>query len=715
MFKRLLTFIFVIIAVTASFSQNNLLKEAKAFYDNKQYAKALNGYVYYNNSNPGNIDVLTKMGVCYYHIGQADQAQKSLRAAIGVSKKQRPETLLYLAKSLQATGDFAEAAIQYKQYLQSTKANDPTRAQVRDAIRRCGAGIRAAYISSDAIVENIGTSINTDNDDYGAVLSPSYDDRIYFSSIRPSNIGGRTSEAGNPDVKYGSFNSDVFVATVTNGSWNDVQRMENGINSAMDDHVLDFSKDGQILSLWQSKNGYSGDVLVDTFSRDGVLRRGIFKGPIEGWNGDGGLSFYNDTTILFYSNRPGGYGGTDIYAAFYDGTQWSNAYNLGPEVNSPYDEISPFLSNDGSTLYFSSNNLESMGGFDIFKSSFNVGQKKWGTAVNVGVPINSGKDDYQYRLDSKGLQAYLTSNRPGGVGGLDIYIAYFKNYQTEQSADYTIASLTHLGSNALNPASIGSDGVPQYDASQITTYSIQPIYYNQSDQVIIPENTGVIETILQILRDNSTVHIDVIGSSDEGSSAQFDLYASIKRAEDLSEYLSQQGIDQNRINVRGVGPGFPYVRHKINGQPVLVGTKINRRLDVIFKNIDGLPIKIDFKKPTISNPQFVMDGVSGLRQQAKGVSYRVRVAETPNIYMGDIIFRYPDVMIDRAPGNTLYRYTIGSYSTYQSAAFMKRDLINSGILDAKVIAFVDGNEISSTSVAEFADKHPDLKNYLSAE
>lgn len=124
-----------------------------------------------------------------------------------------------------------------------------------------------------------------------------------------------------------------------------------------------------------------------------------------------------DQKILYFvSDRPGGYGGKDIWYSVYEHGKWQVPQNLGPEINTPFDEISPFIAPDGNTLYFSSNGHPSFGGFDLYK--YNLSQKK---VINLGEGYNSPFDDISPVVDHKQEQIYFSSNRLGGYGGYDIY------------------------------------------------------------------------------------------------------------------------------------------------------------------------------------------------------------------------------------------------------------------------------------------------------
>ena len=126
-------------------------------------------------------------------------------------------------------------------------------------------------------------------------------------------------------------------------------------------------------------------------------------------------------TLYFVSDRPGGFGGEDIYRCVKLPTgRWSKATNLGPTINTEYDEDAPFMHPDGVTLFFSSNGHKTMGGFDIF---FSVkSDSGWYPPQNMGYPINTTDDDVFYVMSSDGKRAYFSSVRPEGLGEQDIYM-----------------------------------------------------------------------------------------------------------------------------------------------------------------------------------------------------------------------------------------------------------------------------------------------------
>ena len=126
-------------------------------------------------------------------------------------------------------------------------------------------------------------------------------------------------------------------------------------------------------------------------------------------------------TLYFASDKPGGYGGVDIYKSVRDQSgNWAAPTNLGPSINTSGDEMFPFVSNDG-TLYFSSNGHLGLGGLDVFSATAVSTKEGWSAPENLGFPINTNSDDFGYIIDKENKNGYFVSNRAGGKGDDDIY------------------------------------------------------------------------------------------------------------------------------------------------------------------------------------------------------------------------------------------------------------------------------------------------------
>ncbi|MEM8863898.1 MAG: hypothetical protein AAGD96_36780, partial [Chloroflexota bacterium] len=316
---------------------------------------------------------------------------------------------------------------------QSLPSNHEHRGMVRDAIRRCANGLRLQFREGMAYVENMGTSINTKYDEFGANQSPNYNNRLYFSSARPGSMGGLRNHFGRPDELMGQYRNDMYSIIKQEDQWQNLRPLHYFLNSPQHEVVFGFNQNGRVLYYYKGNQLEGGQIFVDTFRQGNqILASDPFFGPVDALATFTAPHFVDSKTILFASRRAGGYGGFDIYQTTYISGEWTEPQNLGPDINTSYDETTPYLAADGKTLYFSTNNSNtSIGGFDVFKSVYNSELKRWSKPYNLGLPINSTGDDTHLKLAKDGYTAYFTSNRKDGLGKRDIYVAYFFDYLNE--------------------------------------------------------------------------------------------------------------------------------------------------------------------------------------------------------------------------------------------------------------------------------------------
>ncbi len=423
--KSIILFLLLLIPFLGS-TQKNTYEKGLLFYEKGQYNRALE-YFYADKFASENKDLLIRRIISNYETGKLDNAKKDV-AKLLAFENYSPKIFLYIAKIYHAEGNYNKAVENYKSYLRlNAKAKD--KKEVIHLIKQCGQARKLKYIEAEAFVDNYGNTINTEFDEFRMIQSPNYDTKYYFSSARTGSNGGKRNEKGKRDDTFGFYNSDMYTVEMYDGEWLPIRALNPFINTSRDELALDFSSDGSILFYMKGESYESGTIYTDTFSVDKkeVLEPAPLKTPIDASIGDTWLNLFNDKTILFSSKRPGGYGGYDLYVTYNENGEWSKPKNLGPTINSKYDEISPCISIDGNVLYFSSNRVESFGGYDIFKTNFNVKAGIWEEAKNVGNPINSAGNDIGFYLSKDGNNAFLSSDRKEGFGGYDLYIAYFNN------------------------------------------------------------------------------------------------------------------------------------------------------------------------------------------------------------------------------------------------------------------------------------------------
>ena len=460
---------------------------------------------------------------------------------------------------------------------------------------------------------------------------------------------------------------------------------------------------------------------MDTFRAEKKpLYPSKFFSPFNPERGDKSITFFQDTIMLFSSNQLDGYGGFDIFISFKQEDGWTKPLNLGDEINSAYDEVSPFISADGKSLYFSSNNSRtSLGGFDIFKSVFNtVG---WSKPTNLGLPINSAGDDLSFRLTKDGMSAFFDSDRKTGMGMKDIFVAYYSNFQREQEKNMMAkAAISKLLENkkVVVLSSSGEEIVsePNYSFSneEKESYFLPVLFYESESDVLNRNSQKKLIDLVKILRQYPQLILTITAHSDEtGSPKPFSLYFSIKRSEKIAEYLVQNGISKNNIIVKGTGSAFPLATNQINGQVNKMGQRMNKRIEFEISNVNNLPIIIEKEEVGISSYQ-KDNKASSYQKITEGLYYTVQIATTHQMYKGQILDDYNDIIVERPMLAKKYTYNIGLYRSFFSVELLKKELESKGLKGIFVVPYVKGLRLSNKSLEYYSSVYPDLINFINA-
>jgi outer membrane protein OmpA-like peptidoglycan-associated protein len=273
----------------------------------------------------------------------------------------------------------------------------------------------------DYELKNLWVRVNSSWKDYAPVISADETSLIFTSK----KGGGINPE---PDLN-GEYYSDLYISHKNSANeWGYAKFIKRKVNSKYDDFSSCLTSDGQKLFFYRSSKNNKEGVMFQTYLNGSSWDEPIKFGPgINGIKFSKSLSISSDEqTIYFISEDESGVGRKDIYISKKtDEGTWGDAKNLGIDVNTIYDEESPFIHPDGKTLFFSSKGHNTMGGFDVFKTVFDGA--KWSTPENLGYPLNSTKDDLHFVLSANGKNGYYSSVRKDGYGKEDIYIVGMPN------------------------------------------------------------------------------------------------------------------------------------------------------------------------------------------------------------------------------------------------------------------------------------------------
>jgi outer membrane protein OmpA-like peptidoglycan-associated protein len=329
----------------------------------------------------------------------------------------------WIGKSYQYGLDFDNALSFYNRYkeklaLQPTyQGKDIVPMEIVDkSIVECMNGKEFVSNPGNFSIVNIGREINSEFEDYGPVVNEEESEIIFTTRRRDGNLNQNVAGDNKPF-------EDIFIAKKNNQVWNYATNIGSGINTPFHDSNLALSADGKTLYILKDQGG--GDIYYCNQLPSGIWGAPVpLPGIINSSFEEKSISISKDgKTLYFSSNRPGGFGGTDIYKATKDSKgDWSNVKNLGPEINTEFNEDGPFIDYDLVTLYFSSKGHKNMGNYDIFKATYNRRKNEWSEPENLGYPINTPDDDIFYITSSDGKRAYYSSVREDGLGYTDIYL-----------------------------------------------------------------------------------------------------------------------------------------------------------------------------------------------------------------------------------------------------------------------------------------------------
>ncbi len=274
--------------------------------------------------------------------------------------------------------------------------------------------------------QSLGNNVNSQYNDYYPFVT-SNESVLFFNSKQPSK--------NNQKFEDGTFQNAIYQSKVTNGQFSKAVKMPAPIN--LDKKVMEIiglSASGHVMILSQANPTGKASIYFSKQDANGNYTKPQLIDDVINADGDVvAASISNDeNTIYFTSNKDGGLGGLDIYSCnkLSDG-KWAMPQNLGPTVNTSDDDDFPNISPDGKTLYFSSKGHSSIGGYDIFKSTFDETTKKFSAAKNIGYPINTTYDDMNFRVSKNGKYGYIAAVKQGGLGEYDIYRVNFNEVETE--------------------------------------------------------------------------------------------------------------------------------------------------------------------------------------------------------------------------------------------------------------------------------------------
>ncbi len=410
--------------VLSAEDQKLVKKDAGGAFAAGDYMSAMADYERLLKADPNNSDYNYKVGVCYL-LTYIDPTQAVKYLEVVVPDKNTPkEYQYYFGQAYHYVNRFDEAISAYQTYREANPGKNAAFSDVSRKIEMCQNGKDLVARPVTVQFENLGKLVNSDSREMNPIISAD-ESMLVFTARRKGNLGGLVDDQG-------MNTSDVFMSGLEEGQRTKAKNMGVSINTAFDDFATGLTPNGDRLITYGNNNQKTGDLYVATmgsrsFGKAVALNEAVNTAADE----TSGCLSPDGMMLYFASDNKGGKGGRDLYMARkLPSGNFGVPVNLGDNINTSDDEDNPFISADGKTLYFVSKGHDSMGGFDIFKSTDNEGNGNWSKCQNMGFPVNTAADNMSFSITADGRYGFVDRLRPEGLGDLDIYRLVFNNVQS---------------------------------------------------------------------------------------------------------------------------------------------------------------------------------------------------------------------------------------------------------------------------------------------
>ena len=579
------------------------LSVANEQFDRGEYFDASKTYrAVYNKLNPRQDrelrgEVAYQLGTCYRKLNMAARASAAYQNAI---RYEYPDSMaiFYLARSLQMEGKYQPALDAYRQFLELA----PDNALAREGVRGCQMAIKAKNSPKTRYKVSNARIFNSRRADFSPMFLDKSFNTIYFTSSNEKANGNDKSEI------TGMKRSDIFYSKKDEkGNWQRPEPAEGELNSAFDEGVMSFSPDGQTMYLTMARRALDANTSVEIYTsrRSDATWSAPQKFEItaDTISAVGHPAVSPDGTYLYFaSDMPGGFGGKDIWRINLK-ERVGSLENLGEQINTPGDEMFPYVRAD-SLLYFSSDGHPGFGGLDMFVARLNSTGDRW-SVDNLGLPLNSQSDDFGITF-GEGESGFFSSNR-GDARGYDHIFSFVKpdikvtisgmvlDKDEEPVSNAIIRIVGDDGSNQKEVAR--DDGSFKFNLQRGVKYVmlagakgylnvkqefesdpeeedadygidfilaainkpqvVENIFYDFDRASLRPESKAALDEMAQMLRDNPNVSIEMGSHTDRVGTEEYNEGLSDRRAKSVVDYLVGAGISADRLSWKGYGKSVP--------------------------------------------------------------------------------------------------------------------------------------------------------------
>lgn len=575
----------------------NQQMERGEFFDAANTYKKVYSKLKSKEERPLRGEVAYKLATCYRRLNRFANASAAYQNAL---RYEYPDSMAwyYLGRSLQAEGKYKQAIDAYNTFLEWRPKDE----LAKEGKLGCEKAIRAKEGRDTRYIVKEAKLFNSRRADFAPMYLDRSLDQLYFTSSNEKASG--TTKSGITGTK----NSDIFVSRKNErGEWTRPEPVEGELNTEFDEGIVSFSPDGQTMYYSKARMDPAANTSVEIYTSHRSEAT---------WSAGQKYEIISDTIsalghpavspdgkwLYFTSDMPGGYGGKDIWRInLLD--KIGSLENLGPQINTPGDEMFPYSRAD-SLLYFSSDGHPGFGGLDIFKAHLNSTGDRW-SVENMGKPVNSQADDFGITF-GEGESGFFSSNRNDGKGYDHIYSFLLPELNISISGwvvdhdDEPVpnAVIRIVGDDGSNQKEVARDdgsfrfklsrgvkyvmmaGAKGYlnqkqefesdDAEEDAEYGVdfvlssiskpnvvENIFYDFDKATLRPESKAALDELAQMLRDNPNVAIEMSSHTDRWGSDEYNNDLSNRRAKSVVDYLVAAGIPKERLTFAGYGEQRP--------------------------------------------------------------------------------------------------------------------------------------------------------------
>ena len=396
-------------------------KDAASLFATTDYKGALKAYLDLYQTDKENPEINFRIGYCYLQTNSKKLALPYLEKA-NQAKEPRKEGQFYMGLAYMYNARWDEAIQAFTNYKDASHNKLVKDFLAPDRyIEMCMNGKELSAHPVNVQFTNLGKSVNSMYEDYNPFISAD-GKSLLFTTRRKGNVGGFIEDLG-------IFTADIYSTQWRDTLWTKAKSLGGLVNGEWDEEAVGVTAAGDQVFIYFDNADNFADIGVASIKGKTWQKPVMLPEKINSKQYEGGACISLDgSTLYFSSNRKDGVGGNDIWISHrFENGDWEMPVNAGKNINTKFDEESPFLTMDGKILYFSSKGHNSMGGYDIFRSTWDEKNKTWGEAVNVGFPINDAEDNAFFSMTGDGRTAYLSAVRDSGIGDRDIYQVTFND------------------------------------------------------------------------------------------------------------------------------------------------------------------------------------------------------------------------------------------------------------------------------------------------